>query len=240
MSTLSLHFASILLFFTTCSKGSGLQCIQGITICCCLHSTLLSSILFNLISPVIGADISGKSVDVNTSINSHTGSTLPHVVELSKEDRMLLDRAKWLVSRFKYQGDGEEGELDGLQIEMRKTGDRDRDKEEGEDEDSQSHSHSQGFGGVYSDKGLGEDLIPYVSPIAEGVRVKQRQAQVLFDGTSFEDDEGYDANVLSSRSRTSDVAANMLLSFVDFLSEVCNTQILPSARGYLSIYCPIY
>ena len=188
------------------------------------HPTIFNFISF-LSCVFVGADISGKSVDINTSINSHTGSTLPHVVELSKEDRMLLDRAKWLVSRFKYQGDGEEGELDGKQIEMRKTGerDRDRDKEEGEDEDSQSQSHSQGFGGGYSDRGLGEDLIPYVSPIAEGVRVKQRQAQVLFDGTSFEDDEGYDANVLSSRSRTSDVAANMLLSFVDFLSEVCNT-----------------
>ena len=201
-----------------CRRKSCVDILYWLTVQ--LISSTTQSILFHFIplfcsilrvgsSPSGSVTGNGDSYNAFPLLDGLTQPGLPQAADLSKEDRMLLDRAKWLVSRFNYEG--EEGEVIEKQVVLRKGGDRDRDREEGDEEDS------QGQGGVYIDRQIGEDLIPFVSQAAEDIRNRQH----LFERTgSFEDGEGYDLNVLSSGGRTSSVAASMLLSFVDFLSEV--------------------
>ena len=133
--------------------------------------------------------------------------------ELSKEDRLLLDRAKWLVRRL--QPDEAEGDAKvvALKRERERGGgvgesDRDMDGDEG--------SEGGASEGWAIDRGLGEDLIPDISLVAENVRNRQRGRERNY---SFAGGAELDRLVMAEGGSSS-VACNMLLSFVDFLSQV--------------------
>jgi hypothetical protein len=146
----------------------------------------------------------------------------PAVSELSKVDRLLLDRAWWLVRRFESetQGEGQGRKKDRsaahTQVQGRRRG-------EALDYDVRP-------------AGLDVDIIPDVSPSAEIIR----------GGTGTGPSAGpgpYRAPILGPDPGSVDESAErMLVSFINFLSEVsycpalCRAAV-PCSTVVLYVYC---
>ena len=134
--------------------------------------------------------------------------------DITKGERLLLDRAKWLISRFDSEGGqkvlSEINSLKGPQCEK-----------EGMGEGGKEGVSRIGKGMLYGERpaGLDREIIPDISPSAE----KIRSAYPLHSNTRAYR-RGSD---LDSIPNPLLIAGRMLLSFVDFLSEV--TQPLSSS-----------
>ena len=136
-------------------------------------------------------------------------STLPvpppllAVADITKGERLLLDRAKWLVSRFDSEGGLKA--LKDMDFEKKQQG------RKGEGKDGGGYTGNPMHYGVRP-AGLGRDIIPDVSLSAEKIR-NAHPSQHNCRTMERETDTNRDSNPFLTAGR-------MLLSFVDFLSEV--------------------
>ena len=132
----------------------------------------------------------------------------PRHTQLSKADMLLLDRAKWLVSR--YHHNSEEGTEASIHLVPQSC-------EKGIDADA-AHEEKR-----VVDRGRISSLIPSVSPVAERIRIEEEVLPA--DSSPI---GGWELHQLATEEgRTAAKASHMLLSLVDFLCEV-RPEIIPT------------
>ena len=160
--------------------------------------------VYSVLSAILEGTDTGEKCMKNSflEVSTNEGEVVPNHTELSKADMLLLDRAKWLVTRYcPSPGEGNEASIHLVPQSCGKIIDTDA-----------VHGEKKVL-----DRGRSSSLIPSVSPVAERIRIEE---EVLPTESSLAE-EGWELHQLATKEgRTTAKASHMLLSFVDFLCEV--------------------
>lgn len=180
--------ASASIYFNGCYGSSCALYVPGVS-----HPHLLPSATATAAGAGVGESRRG-SILADLSVPSEGGGPASRCRDLSKADRSLLERAKWLVSRYCPDS----GKGGGLGV-------PNSDRVRNDEDETQDGKEA-------IDRGIEGDLIPRISRVAEHIRTEQLMSEFSGD---------WELQQLATKEgRATARASCMLLSFVDFLSEV--------------------